>query len=109
MPKKFELPKKNDFSHNIYRKLLKVPKGKVTTYGALAHAVGSRAYRAVGGAMNKNPYMPDVACHRVIAADRTLGGYAHGLDMKKRMLKAEGVTFDKQGRVNEEHILWTIR
>jgi methylated-DNA-[protein]-cysteine S-methyltransferase len=44
------------FYEKIYAKLRQVPKGKVTTYKALAHAVNSKAYRAVGTAMNKNPY-----------------------------------------------------
>jgi|SRR3990167_7411910 len=46
----------NQFYEKVYKKLRKVPRGKVTTYKALAHAVNSKAYRAVGTAMNKNPY-----------------------------------------------------
>ena len=74
----FKLPEKDGFAHRVYKKLLRVPKGKVTTYGTLAHAVGTRAYRAVGQVMNRNPYAPDVPCHRVISSNGTIGGFASG-------------------------------
>lgn len=79
------------FEEKVYDVLMKVPKGKVTTYKALANAVGSKGYRAVGQAMNKNPYAPSVPCHRVIASDGTLGGFASGVSKKIRMLKKEGI------------------
>lgn len=79
------------FNERCYSALRQVPKGKVTTYKALGHAVGTRAYRAVGNAMNKNPYAPEVPCHRVISADGSLGGFASGLKNKVEMLKKEGV------------------
>ncbi|MCA9478004.1 MAG: MGMT family protein [Nanoarchaeota archaeon] len=100
----FKLPKKEGFAHAVYAKLLRVPKGKVTTYAALAHAVGTRAYRAIGQVMNKNPYAPDVPCHRVISSDGNLGGYAGGEKRKLAMLKAEGIVF-KNGKVEEKYIL----
>ena len=53
------------FSERCYKLLLKVPKGKVTTYRDLAHALDTKAYRAVGQAMNRNPRAPIVPCHRV--------------------------------------------
>lgn len=79
------------FYEKIYSQLRKVPKGKVTTYKALAKSVNSKAYRAVGTAMNKNPYAPKVACHRVINSDGRIGGFASGTKNKIAMLKAEGV------------------
>ena len=79
------------FSEKVYALLRKVPKGKVTTYKALAQAMKTKDYRAVGNAMNKNPYAPEVPCHRVINANGQLGGYAHGLKRKIQMLKAEGI------------------
>jgi methylated-DNA-[protein]-cysteine S-methyltransferase len=48
------------FSDKVYDLLRKVPKGRVTTYKAIAHALGTRAYRGVGQAMKRNPYAPEV-------------------------------------------------
>lgn len=82
------------FYERCYALLRKVPKGKVTTYGDLARAMGTRAYRAVGTAMNRNPYAPAVPCHRVVSSDGTIGGFAHGTKQKKEMLTQEGIRFD---------------
>lgn len=89
----------NNFYEKVYAKLRQVPKGKVTTYKSLARAVGSKAYRAVGTCMNKNPYAPQVACHRVINSDGKIGGFASGTQNKIKMLKAEGVQV-VNGKVN---------
>ena len=82
---------KMNFNERCYVILKKVPKGKVTTYKALAHALNSRAYRAVGNAMNKNPHAPQVPCHRVIKSDGSIGGFASGTKKKIKMLKKEGI------------------
>ena len=82
------------FSEKCYQLLRQVPKGKVTTYKSLAQAMKTKAYRAVGNAMNKNPYAPIVPCHRAISADGSLGGYAHGVQKKIQMLKAEGIKIE---------------
>lgn len=86
---------KHSFSERCYALLRCVPKGKVTTYKALAEALGTRAYRAVGNAMNKNPYAPRVPCHRVICSDCSLGGFASGVKKKIAMLRKEGVEIKK--------------
>ena len=98
------------FNQKIYGLLKKVPKGKVTTYKELAEAVGTRAYRAVGNAMNKNPHESHVVpCHRVVSADGSLGGYAHGAEKKIWMLKQEGIKV-KNGKIeNFKKILYTFR
>ena len=81
-----------DFNEKCYEILRRVPRGKVTTYGELAKAIGSpKAARAVGNAMNKNPYAPRVPCHRGVGSDGSLVGFASGLDDKKKMLKKEGI------------------
>lgn len=82
---------KTSFSENCYRILKRVPKGKVTTYAEIAHALGKRSYRAVGQAMRRNPYAPQVPCHRVVRSDGSLGGYAWGLAKKKALLRSEGI------------------
>ncbi len=79
------------FSERCYEILRKVPHGRVTTYKEIASAVDSRAYRAVGNAMNKNPYAPEVPCHRVVSGDGGIGGFASGVKNKIRILKGEGV------------------
>ena len=70
----------------------KVPKGKVISYKELARAVKSRAYRAVGSAMRKNPFAPKVPCHRVVNSNGTVGNYSApgGVKKKMGMLRKEG-------------------
>ena len=82
------------FNERCYTVLKKVPKGRVTTYKEIAEVLGSKGYRAVGNAMNKNPNAPKVPCHRVVRSDGSLGGYAFGLPKKVSLLKSEGITFE---------------
>lgn len=83
----------------MYEKLLKVPKGKVTTYGELAKAVGLKnGQRAIGRIMNKNPFPVIVPCHRVILSSGKIGGYAWGEKIKTNMLSKEGVQI-KKGKI----------
>jgi len=85
--------------HKVYEKLLKVPKGKVTTYGELAKAVGLKnGQRAIGRIMNKNPFPVIVPCHRVILSSGKIGGYAWGEKIKTNMLSKEGVQI-KKGKI----------
>jgi methylated-DNA-[protein]-cysteine S-methyltransferase len=90
--------KKETFSQKCYRVLKKVPKGKVTTYKELAHALGSRAYRAVGTAMKKNPTLIKVPCHRAINSTGSVGSFALGPKKKITLLKKEGIPI-KSGKV----------
>ncbi len=78
---------KKSFSEKCYELLKKVPKGKITTYKEIARALKTKAYRAVGNAMNKNPYSPKVPCHRVVKSDGKVGGFALGKRKKILMLK----------------------
>lgn len=80
------------FSEQIYQLLLAVPKGKVTTYSALASAANSGAVRAVGTAMRKNPLPIIVPCHRVIKNNGEIGNYAlGGASIKEKLLQLEGI------------------
>lgn len=94
-----------NFNERCYTLLRTVPKGKVTTYKILAEALGTKAYRAVGNAMNKNPYAPEVPCHRVVGSDGSLTGFASGIPNKAKMLKQEGVEI-KDNKVNLEKYLF---
>ena len=92
------MDKKSGFYERVYELCKKVPKGKVTTYKILAEKLGTKAYRAVGAAMNKNPYgilsctgKNIVPCHRVVASNGNLHGFAHGLKKKAELLRKEGI------------------
>ena len=94
------------FNEKCYSLLRKVPKGKVTTYGELAKAVGSpKAARAVDNAMNKNPYAPKVPCHRVVGSDGSMTGFASGIKDKIKMLEEEGIKVEN-GKINLEKYLY---
>ena len=81
-----------NLDEKVYKKLLQVPKGKITTYGELAKAVGlQNGQRAIGKIMNKNPYPVIIPCHRVVSSNGTVGGYAFGQDVKTNMLAKEGI------------------
>ena len=87
------------FEELVYSRLRQVPKGRVTTYQALATACGSdHAYRAVGNALGKNTNAPKVPCHRVVCSDGSLGGYRLGSNKKIEILRTEGVEVE-QGKV----------
>lgn len=90
------------FQEKVYKICSRIPKGKVSSYKAIAKQLKSKAYRAVGSAMNKNPYSPRVPCHRVINDDGRLGGFASGLKNKIKMLKKEGVEI-KNNRVDRKY------
>lgn len=88
----------SEFAEKVYALLRKVPAGKVTTYKDLAIAAGTKGYRAIGQVMNKNPYAPEVPCHRVVASDGSIGGFAWGCEKKIEMLRKEGVEL-RNGKV----------
>ncbi|WP_455367160.1 MGMT family protein [Kaarinaea lacus] len=80
-----------NFQQRCYELLMQIPKGKVTTYQEMAKALKSRAWRAVGTAMAKNPNLISVPCHRVVRSNGEIGEYALGTEKKAELLTAEGV------------------
>lgn len=79
------------FQRLVLDELVRVPYGRIETYGGLAARVGRpRAARAVGGALNRNPVPIVVPCHRVVGASGSLTGYGGGLERKERLLELEG-------------------
>lgn len=90
---KFNVPIKlngTEFQKLVWNELIKIPYGETRTYKEIATSIGKpKAYRAVGGANNKNPIMIIVPCHRVIGKSGTLVGYAGGVDVKEKLLKIE--------------------
>lgn len=93
--RRFDLPldlRGSEFQLRCWRALGRIPYGEVWSYAELAEAVGSPlAARAVGQANRSNPIAIIVPCHRVIASDGTLGGYAAGLAAKRFLLQLEGI------------------
>jgi len=88
------------FDKEILSITVTIPYGSVASYGDVARAAGvPRAFRAVGGAMRRNPLIILVPCHRVIRGDGGLGGYGGGLNVKERLLEIEGVSV-YEGRVD---------
>jgi methylated-DNA-[protein]-cysteine S-methyltransferase len=95
------------FQERVYDAVRMVPRGTVTTYKILGLAIGCGSSRAVGQALRRNPYAPEVPCHRVVSSDRRIGGFAGESDgaeveRKRTLLEAEGVDFGEDGRVAEE-------
>lgn len=82
------------FQRRVYLALLDVPSGTTITYGELAKRIGCRSAQAIGQALRRNPFAPDVPCHRVVAADGSLGGYngereGEQIEYKRRLLEVE--------------------
>ncbi len=85
-------PRGTDFQQRVWERLRAIPPGSTASYGEVAGDVGRPGgARAVGGAVGRNPLSIVVPCHRVVAADGSLGGYASGLDRKRWLLAHEGV------------------
>ncbi|MBM3911239.1 MAG: MGMT family protein [Thaumarchaeota archaeon] len=88
-----------NLSQRVYKQLLKVPKGKVTTYKELAESIGLKnGQRVIGRIMNQNQYPVIIPCHRVVKSDGNVGGYAYGQDVKTSLLSKEGIKI-KNGKV----------
>lgn len=85
------------FRKDVWEILLGIPYGQTMSYGQVAALVARRrglprmSAQAVGGAVGHNPVSIIVPCHRVIGADGSLTGYGGGLDLKRRLLRLEGI------------------
>ncbi len=83
-----------EFQRKVYLALLDVPRGSTITYGELAKRIGCHSAQAVGQALRRNPFAPEVPCHRVIASDGSLCGF-HGqregemIEKKRKLLESE--------------------
>lgn len=93
----FELPlnlQGTEFQKAVWRQLMAIPRGQFSTYGRIAEVLGNPgASRAVGGACGANPLILIIPCHRVLAKGGKLGGFSGGLELKKQLLKLEGITW----------------
>ena len=96
-PKTFpplDLSAGTEFQKRVWNALRKISLGETKSYGEIARQIGKpRAVRAVGGACGANPIPVLVPCHRVLAANKKLGGFSGGLDWKRDLLKRKGISF----------------
>lgn len=85
------------FRQMVWKILMEIPYGELTTYGKVAKEVAKRmgkermSAQAVGGAVGHNPISIIIPCHRVVGSNNSLTGYGGGLDMKVKLLEHEGV------------------
>lgn len=83
-----------EFQRKVYLELLNVPRGSTITYGELGRRIGCRSAQAIGQALRRNPFAPEVPCHRVIAADGSLCGFngqreGEMIEKKRQLLEQE--------------------
>jgi O-6-methylguanine DNA methyltransferase len=89
-------PQGTEFQQKVWQALLGIPYGKSMTYGELADQIGHPgASRAVGSACGKNPVPIVIPCHRLLAANKKLGGFGFGLEEKRRLLRHEGIEWEE--------------
>jgi len=87
-----DFPEGTEFEKKVWETLQKIPYGKTWTYKMVAEKIERpKSYRAVGNAIGKNPTPIIIPCHRVIREDGKLGGFSSGVEIKKKLLKLEGV------------------
>jgi len=98
------------FQKSVWQALRLIPRGRVTSYGAIANHLGTKAIRAVGTAVGKNPYAPEVPCHRVVLGDGKIGNYSggDGVATKIEYLHAEGVEVELGRVVEFETLFWSF-
>ncbi len=100
---------KLSFAEQVYKYCTLIPRGRVSTYHEIAKALNkSGASRAVGNALNKNPYAPKVPCHRVIRTNGEVGGFANGSANKIKLLKKEGVKI-VAGKIDLQKYLYEFK
>jgi len=89
-----------EFQNKVYELCKKVPRGKVTTYKEIARAMKTKAYRAVGQALRRNPWATNVPCYRVVCSDGRVGGFMGDMNSRKKiiLLKKEKVIV-KNGKI----------
>ena len=88
-------PRGTEFQQSVWTALQKIPFGKTNSYGEIAAKVRKpNAARAIGQAVGRNPICLVIPCHRVIASDGGIGGFAFGVKTKRSILSLEGQLFD---------------
>lgn len=81
-----------DFQKEVWQALMAIPHGQTRSYQDIATSIGrSKAVRAVGQAIGRNPIAILIPCHRVVTSDHRLGGYHWGVALKTKLLEAENI------------------
>eukprot|EP00698_Gefionella_okellyi_P015059 TRINITY_DN4221_c0_g1_i1.p1 TRINITY_DN4221_c0_g1~~TRINITY_DN4221_c0_g1_i1.p1 ORF type:complete len:150 (-),score=19.21 TRINITY_DN4221_c0_g1_i1:184-588(-) len=98
------------FQRRVYDAICKIPAGRITTYKLLAQYLKCDSTQAVGQALRRNPFAPQVPCHRVIKTTLSIGGYSGETDVsgdtlqrKLALLKTEGLTFTSEYKLAPKH------
>jgi len=95
----------SEFQQRVLRAEHAIPRGWVSTYGRIAKHLGvPGGARAVGNALARNPFPILIPCHRAIRADRELGGFQGGLEMKRALLELEGVEISPTGEILTDRV-----
>lgn len=95
------------FEEKVYEATSCIPRGKVSTYALIGKSIGCKSSQAIGQALRRNPRAPFVPCHRVISSTLSIGGFSgersgSEVDRKRKLLEAEGVLFDENGKLMDE-------
>jgi len=100
-----------NFNEEVWALTKKIPRGKVSTYKEIAKALNTKAYRAVGTALKKNPHAPKVPCHRVINSNGSIGAYKGKKNSKEKikLLKKEGIKIKNNKIINFSIIFQAIQ
>ena len=99
----------DNFFERVYVVVRQIPQGKVTSYGAIARALGTaKSARMVGWAMNASHNLEDVPAHRVVNRNGLLTGKLHfdGTNLMQQLLESEGVTIVNNQIVDLEKHFW---
>jgi methylated-DNA-[protein]-cysteine S-methyltransferase len=97
------------FQLRVWEELRKIPSGAITSYGAIAKAIGRpNASRAIGAVNGQNPIPIIIPCHRVVGTDRSLTGYGSGLDRKAWLLVREGVDLNRGENSVQGELPWAV-
>jgi methylated-DNA-protein-cysteine methyltransferase-like protein len=103
------MPAQENFFEKVYALVRKIPEGRVTSYGAIARAIGSpQSARMVGWAMNASHQLEDIPAHRVVNRNGLLTGKSHFGDNNamRNQLEAEGIEVKNDQIQNFEEVFW---
>jgi methylated-DNA-[protein]-cysteine S-methyltransferase len=96
------------FENSVYKTIKKIPLGRISTYKDIALHLKTKGYRAIGNALNKNPFAPIVPCHRIIRSNGEVGGFASGTNNKIKILKKEGIKIKNNKVLNLEKVKYKL-
>jgi len=100
------------FQRDVWRAIALIPSGRVSSYGEIARYLGKPgAVRAVGSAVGKNPFAPEIPCHRVVPSDGRIGNYSggEGVQTKIKLLEKEGVVVRQGKIVDFDRLFYPLR